>query len=324
MNPKISVIVPVYNTEKYLDRCIQSILAQTYTDFELLLINDGSTDSSGAICDKYAKQDVRVRVFHKENGGVSSARNKGLDNAQGEWVSFVDSDDWLEIGALESLIKHADADLIIGSIKFHASGTVGNLIEGTTLIDEADLNDLLSKKIDHYSISSPCTKIFKNIIIQDKGIRFNPKLCFGEDSLFVKNYLLFTKSIWCVDALCYHYQDIDEDIYKKYSKSFTPILNYYHEISASYDKLENAKGMKISRCGIVGVVYEIAKICFKQNYYKDRKEILGFLRNIAVRKELCKRNSWNIRIELFLAKLPLGFLLYIYIQIVSIIKKSFK
>ena len=95
-SPTISVIIPVYNTEMYLRRCIDSVLAQTYQDFELLLIDDGSKDSSGAICDEYAAKDARVRVFHKENGGVSSARNLGLDNARGEWVTFVDSDDYIE------------------------------------------------------------------------------------------------------------------------------------------------------------------------------------------------------------------------------------
>ena len=93
--PIMSVIVPVYNTEQYLHRCIDSILTQTYTDFELLLIDDGSKDKSGDICDEYALKDSRIRVFHKENGGVSSARNLGLDNAAGEWITFVDSDDWI-------------------------------------------------------------------------------------------------------------------------------------------------------------------------------------------------------------------------------------
>ena len=99
----ISVIVPVYNTEKYLHRCVDSILAQTFTDFELLLIDDGSTDSSGAICDESAQKDSRVRVFHKENGGVSSARNLGLDKAKGKWVTFVDSDDWIKESFLNKL-----------------------------------------------------------------------------------------------------------------------------------------------------------------------------------------------------------------------------
>ena len=91
-----SVIVPVYNTEKYLHRCIDSVLAQTYQDFELLLIDDGSQDSSGAICDEYAARDSRVKVFHKENGGVSSVWNVGLDHARCEWITFVNSDDYIE------------------------------------------------------------------------------------------------------------------------------------------------------------------------------------------------------------------------------------
>ena len=120
-NPKISVIVPVYNTEKYLHRCIDSILSQTFTDFELLLINDGSKDGSGAICDEYAAKDNRVRVFHKENCGVSSARNLGLDNVQGEWVLFVDSDDWMELTMLAKMYHAAienNADCVYCDFNF--------------------------------------------------------------------------------------------------------------------------------------------------------------------------------------------------------------
>ena len=105
--PKISVIVPVYNTEKYLHHCIDSILSQTFIDFELLLIDDGSKDSSGTICDEYAAKDNRVRVFHKENGGTSSARNMGLDNARGEYITFVDSDDWIDTTMYESMYSLA-------------------------------------------------------------------------------------------------------------------------------------------------------------------------------------------------------------------------
>ena len=116
--PKISVIVPVYNTEKYLRQCIDSILAQTFTDFELLLINDGSTDGSGAICDEYAQKDSRVRVFHQENGGVSSARNVGLDNARGEWITFCDSDDTIDESFLETMIEdcNQNIDLIVSTM----------------------------------------------------------------------------------------------------------------------------------------------------------------------------------------------------------------
>lgn len=103
-NPKVSVIVPVYNVEKLLQRCIDSILAQTFTDFELLLIDDGSKDKSGEICDEYAAKDSRIRVFHKQNGGVSTARNIGIDKAQGEWIYFVDSDDIVLPSALGTFV----------------------------------------------------------------------------------------------------------------------------------------------------------------------------------------------------------------------------
>ena len=101
-NPKISIIVPVYNAEQYLRRCIDSILNQSFTDFELILIDDGSKDKSSDICDEYAAKDSRIKVYHKENGGVSSARNLGLDNANGEWIAFVDSDDFIK----EDYLKH--------------------------------------------------------------------------------------------------------------------------------------------------------------------------------------------------------------------------
>ena len=113
INPIISVIVPAYNAEKYLRRCINSILAQTFTDFELLLIDDGSTDKSGEICDEYADKYARIRVFHKANGGVSSARNVGLDNAVGEYICFCDADDWVDFHWLQGFTEAFPNDLIV-------------------------------------------------------------------------------------------------------------------------------------------------------------------------------------------------------------------
>lgn len=115
-NPKISVIVPVYNVEKFLPRCLDSLLAQTFPDFELLLIDDGSKDGSGEICDKYALKDNRIRVFHKENGGVASARQLGVDEARGEYSIHADGDDWVEPDMLQCFYnkaKETNADIII-------------------------------------------------------------------------------------------------------------------------------------------------------------------------------------------------------------------
>ena len=111
----ISVIIPVYNVEEYLDDCLTSVLAQTYSNLEILLINDGSTDNSGVICDKYAQTDSRIKVFHKENGGVSSARNIGLENATGQYIAFVDPDDWIEPNMYETIItqfEKSDVDAV--------------------------------------------------------------------------------------------------------------------------------------------------------------------------------------------------------------------
>ena len=119
----VSCIIPVYNTQKYLPRCIESVLAQTFVDWEMLLIDDGSTDASGSICDEYAAKDERIRVFHKENGGISSARNVGLNYAQGEWIFFVDSDDSLPKTSLESLLsRSSDANIIAGGFFFVLGG----------------------------------------------------------------------------------------------------------------------------------------------------------------------------------------------------------
>ena len=103
--PLISVIIPVYNVQDYLARCLDSILAQTYQNLEIILVNDGSKDNSGAICDEYAARDDRVQVIHKENGGLSTARNAGLDLAAGEYLSFIDSDDWIASDAYEHLMN---------------------------------------------------------------------------------------------------------------------------------------------------------------------------------------------------------------------------
>lgn len=118
INPLISIIVPIYNVEPYLRKCIDSIINQTYKNLEIILVDDGSPDNCGSICDEYAKTDSRIKVIHKVNGGLSDARNAGLRIATGEWITFVDSDDWLENNALEQMLNLANsnhADLIIGS-----------------------------------------------------------------------------------------------------------------------------------------------------------------------------------------------------------------
>ena len=181
--PKISVIVPVYKAEQYIRRCVDSILAQTFTDFELLLIDDGSPDNSGAICDEYAAKDSRIKVFHKENGGVSSARNLGLDNATGEWITFVDSDDWIETDYLQLCLNLSETNNL-DFLKFDLGGNYlkeqdsNQNINKDNLIEVLTINNFITKSFN-YSVTS---FIKKSTIGKT---RFNELMKYAEDQLFI-------------------------------------------------------------------------------------------------------------------------------------------
>ena len=183
----VSIIVPIYKAEKYLHRCIDSILAQSYADFELLLINDGSPDSCGAICDKYATKDSRIRVFHKENGGVSSARNLGLENAFGEWITFIDADDYVHPRFLESLYAKHRGDFVVGSFQLVGSKEKWNGIIEDSYYDKTSLR----KKIIDISLAihfyTPWAKLYSKNIIDNNHLRFDERMRSGEDWLFVLN-----------------------------------------------------------------------------------------------------------------------------------------
>lgn len=214
MNPLVSIIVSVYNTEQYLSRCIDSVLGQSLTVFELLLVDDGSIDGSGAICDAYAEKDNRVRVFHKENGGVSSARNTGLDNAQGEWAAFVDSDDILPQDALWRLIQLVDdeTDMAFGSIrKFDNDNDDLETIdagEKRTMTIEECLAGFVAPKIwkgdwQRYLFN----RLYRLSIINGFGLRFRNDIYYKEDGLFVVQYLCRCKNkVVCVPDIVYLYR----------------------------------------------------------------------------------------------------------------------
>lgn len=186
--PKISIIVPVYRVEKYLSQCIESILTQTYTNFELLLIDDGSPDLSGKICDEYAEKDRRVRVYHKTNSGVSDTRNVGLEKARGEWILFVDSDDWLSSQCLETC-SNAMADSQLDLLQFGYQRVCDDgqvLFSSKEHTEKLFISDYIKEK---KILATPWGNVFKRSIIAEYNIRFNPKIKLGEDQLFVYEYI---------------------------------------------------------------------------------------------------------------------------------------
>lgn len=224
--PTISVIVPVYNTEKYLNQCIDSILAQTFTDFELLLIDDGSTDNSAMICDEYAQKDSRVRVFHKKNGGVSSARNLGLDNARGEWIAFVDGDDYISSNFCEILLDNENEDLVICS--FEAFGTINDKCKiNDSCISKEQLTLNLNEYLLKNHFMTPWGKLFKKNILDYSKLRFSLNIDSTEDTIFIYKYMLYIKTIRTKSNIIYYYRhtgnglschtlSIDKGIYTMY------------------------------------------------------------------------------------------------------------
>lgn len=202
--PVVSVIVPVYNVEKYLKDCIDSILVQTYTNLEIILVNDGSTDNSYGICEAYAAQDHRVVVIDKENGGVSTARNAGLDAASGDCVVFVDSDDKIAPAMIETLVKECSAENVavaVGFIRF----TDGEKVCETGEYGKKDCSDI---RLFTQSRSGmfPWGMIYSRAVIEKLHLRFDTKLGYVEDVVFNTCYLSEMVGLIFLSAKMYYYR----------------------------------------------------------------------------------------------------------------------
>lgn len=214
-----SVIIPVYNAEKYIKQCINSVLKQTYGNFELILINDGSRDGSGEICEEYGKIDSRVIVIHQENAGVSVARNRGIQEARGEYLVFIDSDDYVDNKMLEVLCDRfgmGNSGMIICGMKFvyYSSEIIRSWREEVFPYD-GDFNDFslcknFQEMFNSNAFSSSCNKAFRTKIIKENNILFHEELDLYEDLEFVLRYLKYIEKINFVNDVLYNYRnDLD-------------------------------------------------------------------------------------------------------------------
>lgn len=205
----ISIIVPVYNAERYLSKCIDSILSQSFTDFELLLINDGSKDYSGAICDQYAANDSRVTVFHKENGGVSSARNLGLEKAKGEWVAFIDSDDWIANTMYQEMYELAmleNADIVYCDINmvFYSHQAAWKAAKY-----DADKIHFLNNYIAS-EWTSLCNLFVRKRLFDSNQIKSPEEFPFAEDYHVSTRLMYFAERISYLPKALYNYNRMNE------------------------------------------------------------------------------------------------------------------
>ena len=216
MSFKISVIVPVYNSEQYLDQAIQSILNQTMKELEIILINDGSTDSSLDIANRYKDKDSRIKVLSQKNKGVSSARNYGLSVAKGKYVTFMDSDDYIDREMYECLYQIAEAhqlDLVISNFEQE--------IDGRNIVDILDIkSDILIEKkqivteimpqfLYHEKLNTVCNKLYKKSIIDMFNINFPLNVALGEDRFFNINYFSNIKNLMYINYCGYHYREVE-------------------------------------------------------------------------------------------------------------------
>ena len=279
----ISVIVPIFNAEKYLHRCIKRILAQDYTDYELLLIDDGSTDNSGTICDEYAIKDNRIRVFHKENGGVSSARNWGLDKAIGEYIMFVDSDDYMLPGMLEVMLSTLEskmADLVVCGTTETGGGYWRPIADVDYSINQLKENfvSLLHTEL----LSPPWNKIYKKEIIGSN--RFCDDISFGEDLLFNIQYLKKCENISFIkESPFYHEKENENSLVVKFNRNR---LFDIEKVWVVVDRFSEDKEGLYSKYLRDLTVYIRQLLKTKQYSWLEKKNILEEWSSIALIKNL--------------------------------------
>ena len=268
MEPLISVIIPIYNVEPYLRQCLDSVVNQTYRNLEIILVDDGSPDNCGAICDEYAQKDSRIIVIHKQNGGLSAARNDALKLVTGTWISFVDSDDWCELDLYEKAIAHAEmsnADIVIystykGSLKEAGAETrihpfdMNFETEDKEILFQLQLS-VLSRKYTPYSKAQPWSmglpwdKLYKASFICDNGLSFPENVKAHEDRIFNICAFQYAKKVSFFDSPLYHWRmnpisighkytpnrvKINEEIYREYFK-----IGHRHHLPEEYYQAVN-------------------------------------------------------------------------------------
>lgn len=307
----ISVIVPSYNVEPYLERCVQSLVSQTYTDLEIILVNDGSSDGTGDLCDKLAGRDHRIRVIHKENGGLSDARNAGIDIAEGEFYSFIDGDDFIETDMYEKMITEmADSDVSIVAGGFVVTDINGNTTisvspERKYLTKEEAFMDLFGRS---YISQSSCNKLFRSRLFTD--IRYK-KGILNEDMEILPRLLDVGNHVVLIDRAVYHYIkkpgsitssdysmeryktiEIERDIYRLCKEKYPKLKPWagYYELKSLYGMLcnleqcSNKNDFKIQELNIRRKILYTAFRCiwWKEVMSTHRNEVKTYFLNTAV------------------------------------------
>jgi glycosyltransferase involved in cell wall biosynthesis len=320
--PKVSIIVPVYNVKQYLQNSIESVLVQSFQDFELILVDDGSFDGSADICDMYASKDPRIKVLHKQNGGVSDARNFGLDYASGEWVTFLDADDWLDASTLKICSEFLNA---FDYLRFSAAFIYSAAIMVDYQLKSYDSKiDYLKDLFERSTILGVWGGFYKCSIIKENNIRFKRVLHNGEDWLFLFSYLMHCDTIKVINQPLYKYNKINEQsctntmtVEKDLDsfKAFQAII----EISEGIDELRPyivTTTNKILLSSLLDCFHESGfrqvrnKICMVYNYVGPQQ----------IKHIICSKIIFKDKLHLMLFKSILGQYIY-FLRVRSITTK---
>ena len=277
MHPGISIIIPVFNVADWLNDCVDSILSQSFTDYEVLLIDDGSSDGSETICDEYAKKDKRIRVFHKANGGISSTKNYGLELAVGKWICFVDADDlFISPDALKVMFSHATdmVDLVIeGYLEFE-----GNVPETKTeatnkrTISRNEALLLMYPSTDFPYLGYVTAKLYVKKIIDDCRIRFDERILYKEDTPFVVEYLCHTNNPTVLELTpVYGYRrNREHSVTSNISESY--LEDYFTSLDAVISMRRSIRSLSDSSKGLIKAAdYEVFNRLFKIRGYMKKK-----------------------------------------------------
>ena len=291
MGEKISVIVPVYNVEAQLERCVESILQQTYAHFELILINDGSTDSSGQICDQLASQYENIKVYHIENAGVSNARNLGIQLATGAWITFIDSDDFVTndyLATLASAVEGEHVGFVIAPLHHIKNGIVTDLPphSGKTELwsTEETMKELLMTTRTSFF---PVAKLFKRDLLADE--KFNTNYHLAEDALFLTELLLNTRcSSVFIDKPIYYYDHREGSATTSVNRYAFDTIEVYKQIIAQVSQIfPNLKYELINReCWSYITVYDKIIFTSREEYQKEKAELRTWI--VQHRREIWK------------------------------------
>lgn len=294
MKPLVSIILPVYNAEKYIERCLESIMKQTYEPIEIILINDGSTDSSSVIMKKFASEHSCIRHIEKDNSGVSASRNYGIDNVKGEYVFFIDSDDWIEPDTLDSLYQQFDLNK---EIQFAVSGVCFDSKNITKVVQTKDCvigreEALISLFNDGYVRPVVWGKLIKTSLLQNNNITFDKDIFYSEDVKFVFDMLIKSQKVAIISKPLYHYNQYNEESAMKTVGEHKEFNTKWLTKWEAYERIENAivntNNCENVRKEFVSSRVEVAKeILYLLYSYKRKDKKLNMRLQRYIRKNMC-------------------------------------